>query len=895
MKISWIKFLTILNCPITNTDIEALQPCPFHPNTEPSLRIHSSDHTLYFTCCRDNCKFKGDPITMAAQCLNLPFPDAIALFKPGHRFYSTLIDETFNTHQVEYTNPHINQDIIQQFMAQCRHALMTGSNEHVALINDFLVSQRWTHSSLQHIHDDMGYLHSQDIPEQLEVMDTKAYKFDPHIIFGQRYDGRIIGFQMFNIKSGTYTSHKLLTEKNYIFMPQNIGADTKLYVAPNELVAFAIYSKAKTYSTIPFPVISMSNAMLPNMFKNVKEITFINTKKAPLTITKALEIFKHKQLIEGTITAPRINVLSIACEVTDKPLNEFLHAHAYNKQPLMTWIAKDIMQLYNSGITSRLFDLLNTHKLSPDKFSELVNALINQNAPDDFITDITDYNLKTGDEMFLSNGNTVRKTRGGMIGRTADHDKVILSNVVFDIHKKYITNDNNAVCDCTLSVNDHTIRTTLDHNIFSKTTLLKNAVNTAFMNSGIAPKMAIYGVRGFQWDEIRDIITESSTVEKEIKHLGLTDIHTLDFTNCRISNTVESQSKIFTINKAAQAMYAGLNLYTSDTGIKPFESLWRNTDATSLALSAVISQIIHCIMSGVDLLANGNIQPNHLLLLRSPMNTLDILFTQLLLFCSGTENINRLPYVNPLKFLQGIQELGSLPFISLLPKFNIDRQIALLGESPVNIITTIPEEESGMFGELKNISFLASESKAIYHTKSIMELRQSFPYFMQRLLRSEMNLVGQYPTPSIYVYENIAEYFNIKPAKLDKLIKPYFISAVTSMDNLFFNDVRTLVQESSIKIRYDVIPTVEDDKGVIYVTDTCAYLPRKIVGMLNQKLHKKYKAEAVEYHLTENKIIENTDIYFWIINKEMWDRQVGRVVTTVMLNNGPFKLLALTS
>lgn len=894
MKISWLKFLTALNCPVAVSNVESLQPCPFHPNTEPSLRVHdNSEHSLYFTCCHHNCNFKGDPVTMVAQWLNVSLPAAIELFKPGNRFYSTLLEDLSTNQQVGYTNPSINQDIIEQFVRECHRHLNAGEHEHVSLINDFLVSGKWTHSSLQYLHPDMGYMYPGSIPAQLEFIDTKAYKFEPHIVFTVRYDSQVVGFRILNIVSGVTTTHKLTTEKNYIFMPHNVGGD-KLYVAPNELIAFAVYSKSRTYSNNPIPVIAMLGSSLPASFNKVSEIILLNTKKAPLTLARALELFKQDTLVDGAVTQPKISVLSPAYEVTERPLDVFLDERG-NKRLLLSWIATDMVQLLKSGITAGLFDLLGSNKLPPAKLDALVASLEKHDAPADFIKDLTDYNAKASDEMFLTNGNTVRKSRAGMLGRTANHDKVVLSNVVFDIHKKYVTNYNKSVIvDCTLRVGDHAIRTTLDHEVFAHTPTLRAAVNAAFMRNGIAPKLALYGVRGFPWEEIRDLLTESSVVDKEISHLGLTDVRTVDLTNCRISGVVEPQSHIFTLSKPVQSMYAGIKPNITDPGIKPYDLLWRNQDDTSLALAGALSHIIHCISSGVDLLASGNLQPTHLLLVRSPANTLDVLFTQLVSMFSGTETVNRLPYVNPLRALKDMTELGSLPFISLMPRFQIERQMALLAESPVSLITSIPEEDCGMFMDVKNMSYLVGDSRSVYDPKSIVELQQSFPYFLQRLLRSGKQLTGQHPVPAIAVYEQIASYLGVAPAAMDKIAKPYFMSISLSMDKLFFNDVRMLVQDNDLKVVYDTVPTEEDDLTTVYVADKLVYLPRRVVGLMNQRLRKKYKAEAVDYHLADCGTLVGKDPHFWIIPAALWDRYIAKTVS-VVYGSGPFKLLALSS
>jgi len=670
-----------------------------------------------------------------------------------------------------------------------------------------------------------------------------------------------------------------------------------MYIAHNELVAFAMYSKARLYSTKPLSVVAMEDAILPSSFSKLQDVMLINSKDSPLSLNKALSIYKHSSIIENSLSTPIIKVLCPNCEVTAKPLDEFMAATPCNTPHLRTWIANDIAQLQKSGESEGILELLSLHKMPTDKFDSLLSSLTQKELPLPFIASVNNYNDKTEPELFLSNGNSIRKTPAGIMGRNPKFDKVVLSNVVIDVHKKYITNADDVLCDCTLTVGPNSVNTILNQNVFNSAIGLSNAISKAFIKEGLTPKLAVYHVKGFNWAEIRDTVLESISCVNELTHLGVNEGNVVDFPKCRIGNTIEPQAKIFSSDSPAYSMYAGLNISQEDQSIHPFECLWRNTDSTSIALAGCISHILHCIGSGVQLVNKGTIYPAHLILVRNTSNTLESLFSQLVMMFSGDSAVSRLPFVKPLGLLEKMKVLGTLPFMSMLPEMELPRQVSLFRETPVSLISCVPEDDCGAFEAIRQISYILSDSRALYDDKSMTALQQSLPYLIQRLMKDKIPLVGQHPTPALTIHSRIADFLHVPVIKADNVIKPYHIMMGAGLEEVFFSAIKSLMKLEEVQVKRGKAPKGSDSKTDIYVTDTCVHLPRRIISMLNRRLQhrnkNKFNADIVEYHLTDKGMIVDKNFNFWILPRDLWDKYTSSVLLTPDFEVQPDQLLAL--
>lgn len=912
-QISWYKLLTALGSDVTNIDINVLQPCPMHPNLAPSLRVkYTEDGLLSFDCNYPHCKFKGDHIQLTAERMHLTSEDAARLFKPNNQLAAAVLDSDTTNYLIEYTNLEINQDIIKHFLSDCHAQLSDSNNPHATLINNFLTGKNWIPASERELPPNVGCLDYNLIPQQLDVLKKNIYKKEPHIIFGLQYGDTLTGFNVYNITNRDTTTYKFLAAPNHIFdLTENSNTDT-LYIVPDELYALAINLKSKMYANKPLATLAMTNGILPKIYSRFDRVKLIDTKDHPLTVSKALDIFKHESIIEDSLEVKNIVVSSMSKELTKVSLSVFLASCANNRATsLVTWIAKELLAIANSDVTANIFETLYTHKLPSKQFEALLSKLSKQGASKEFIEELTDYNFKVHNDLFINNRYIVRKSKYGLHGISSNGNKTLLSNTVIDIHRKFMTNKipdaltrcNNVLCDCTFSLDGYKVDALVPYDAFINRIALKNCINKAFMDKGIAPKVTVSAppTHSFNWDEIRDALTESHIVEKEVNTLGFTDTNTVDFPSCRISKEITPQRHIYTFNPVVIDMYKGININEGDTSIEPIKTLFSQDNPASMIMTAAISHFVHCLMKGFQILSGATFAPDHLLLAYSDDNNMEEIFKQIVLMMSNTLYQDRLPYAQPRKFLQEIKELGTLPFITKLPEYALQHKATLLRESPVNIISTIPEEDCGRLTDIKNMSFITGSADSIYDNKSIIALQQALPCLLHRLLHSNTikteKFIGTTVIPALSTYKKLCEFMEIAPKAMETVLKPYYTPTHIELEKLFIRDLQTLIKENSLRIMY-VDERSPATPSIIQISthNNEVYMPTLVIAAINQILLRNYRVSAVKYHLDAAGVIKASDGRFWTIPLPIWEEKFSAAIN-VPENKSypPLKLMALIS
>ncbi|MFC1453612.1 hypothetical protein ACFLQL_00340 [Verrucomicrobiota bacterium] len=893
MLIYWNKLLTALGCQLTSYNINELHSCPFHPNSEKTLTIHTNPFTneLQFSCKK--CNFSGDFLTLVSRLHNISILAAFNLFTVGNSLYHTLINE-LNSFQIEeYLNLRKNQVLINDYLLRCYEYLTTNPEGKQLCL--YLINHQWLLSgSINQLPKEIGYVVTTEIPRVLTNLTDVEYKQAHHLIFKHTFNN--IVSKLATIKLGDinkYTTIPLSATDDGIFLEANLTEDTKqIFVAQDELTALTIHTKLKAWGSNNYPIITMASPHLPAYCNKLEKIILLTTNQKPLTLATALSYFTTKNIIDNNNTTPSIYVTKINQPINKLPINTMFQIIT-NKQPLIIWLAKELTYTFSKIGINAIHDALKNIRLDEKQKRSLLIELSNKSCDKQLSEIIQNHQVTITEQKTLINGQMITKNKSGFVGYKANKTPIPLSNITFTIKQKIKSCTGELFCDCELISADPDIpkiQTFLPYNAFNYYKTLQHSIVKAFADVGYAPSIILYNIKEFSWLEICETFTESKIIQPELTHLGLDEYQHIQLPNIFIDlndKTIKPQNKLFGLSDYIKKSYAAIN-NTEITSIKTFKNLWENHSSASYPFIAGICHIIgNIIIKKKSLTYSQEVQPRHLCFVNTLDNILNSTYTKLNTLISGKANEYRLTSYNVNKFMSTVNGMGELPLFMSLPTITAARRKILLQDTSASLVLNIPSVIAEELNEYYNIVFVTGKDTTQLTTEIVFDLQREFVSFIVYLMASP--LFDKYAeqiisscSPQIETFEFVAEQLKIDVSKHNMIdsVKAYYIDDSNNIVKSFFsslskvtgNTVKHPVKLISVKDKPSTTMLATKDLN-IYATNKYVYIKKSLTEILNkQNTQYNFRQRKLTNELERAGLLEGHVANYWILTKNKWDK-----------------------
>ena len=805
-----------------------------------------------------------------------------------------------------------NINKIESYLQKCSEHLCQSMAGKYTL--DRLSLQHWTHPDISYIPSDVGMVLQDEVPELLSELRKKQYK--EALICKYTNNNELTGIKIINpdMSSGPYIE---LSDKKGSFLESHITDPNTLIIVPDELSALSIYTRSKTRSPQALPVILPNALPLSNRFNNVTDIYLITSENRPLNLTTALQYLGSPIITDVPVGRLNAHVIELKQDINHYETNALFNLTHKQSPILSSWIVNQLIFTYNVHGISSIYTTLMNVTLPEEVKERLITKLKQENAEDKLISLIASNNSLIPESRALFNNRTVMRTPAGFVG-CVNGTHIPLSNTTFKIKNKILTSNKEVYCNCILQTGTLApIHANINYESFKLHTTLKTAVQAAYMEHNLTPPIAFYKERYFDWQEICDIFSDSIQAQREITTLGVDDILSLQLPNYTINTngTITNQIRLFDIPKDVITQYTGLA--SESYNLDVFKELWSQDNAYTKAFTLAISHILyHILLPRFIKNSESHLHPKHLCFINSNEDRLNPVIHQLSLLFTNNDYAYKLPHAGALKRLREFNRLGTLPLICIPPTVNNKHLVKLFEETPINLITSVTEEQAFALNRVNNISFMidppAEQFEPNITTTHIKQLQDAFIPFLSKLMlyhiKDKMELLSAM-TPASMMHSIISIILNIPVNEtLHTILQPYYIDSMLDLDILFLNCLSKFVYANDTMYKPVIIqgePTKQLfndcylDPKIIIVTEKAVFIRVKLITLMNRLYANGLHAIGVRAQLKQSgvlldnkayaKLLPNS-VHYIVLRREVWD---DRIVKKQILKLAPQPILSV--
>lgn len=909
MQVDWKKFLTALGYAKINETSGALQVCPFHPGTEPSLRVQRDyiTHDWRFLCQHNRCYFSGDAVTLLSLLKKISVAEALEFFKPDGALYHTLENTIIASHVEEFKKLQSSQQYIDEYMSRCQQTFRDDSSAPLrTLMADAGATYRELRS-LETIPRTLGIVVQKDIPDILREFAKNKYRKGYYAVYPYTFESRYTCIKVQNfLEQSRPTSEIVVTRPGIgIFMEDHLKPETtEVTVASSELAACALHHKLMSWNpTIP-AIIALAGLPLPFHYRKLKKLLLVSFQDAPVTMRKGLQYFTAPELVEG-VTDVQIEVKDYACDLLSASSSSNLALHQHRHKPLGLWLLDKMAALIEAGRAEEIYDAFNSTTITPAKRTELLNLAISNKAHESIITILKTVASSAVDEFKLGTGNRVRRTPMGFQAVKPNGSVCPLSNVVLDVTELVRTQTS---VDYICKVQSPDYPTALELRITSKdlrnVDTLKMVIERAFLDKGMAPYIAIYHMEGYGWPDIIAKLAADKRISRELPCLGVDSDLRVQLPNL-IIDTVDRrilpQSRLLPFSPEMKATYAGLACKEVLESMEPIRGLIKAAH-NNVYLAGLLSGICHITAQLHKHLLSAErgikLNPNHMFYVSSNISDWLPTFQQLSALFSGAVEA---PFIAAKDIEEHLAEsacLGDMPWIVNVAGVRTGDIPHIVNNVPSSLISCLDYNSAATIGDRGNCSYVEldrgnGQDVIGLHPESIAEIRDALPGFLLEMLITPKT-VKYYDYTSgrpqaVVGYSLICQALNIEADDLmHNLVKLYCVDQCFTGCHEFMNVLHKMFVKSQLQTVYRMPVDIAETKSPsrVFIVDNVVLVNKQLITAAS-KMHKAlgaFKEISVTADFQDNKYLATklpegltiNPTQFWALDKSVWDMYVKK-------------------
>jgi hypothetical protein len=901
MRILVDKFLLHFGC----TNPQAMgrpQGCPGCRRDTLVISTDPITDATIFHC--PTCRFHGDAVQFTSILSKQSITDALARFSTGGDLQSLLQKGYTQSQLQEYTNQHHSQGHIRQYAAQLHAQLAARSGIELAQeIPAFRGGGTLTFPA------DMGLILDKSAPPALVKLEAARFKRNRYFSFTYTYNRHVVGINTRQVHDLNVSEYVAVQQTDLgVFLENTIADDTSvLFVAPDDITAAVLYTRAQSLSTKPLQVIAARQLPLPVTLRNIQEINLLSFRDRPLSLHTALRYLTVPEII-ATAKPPECFVTYQATTLERVSATQ-LETVPETRVRLTTWIAQELVQMYRLHGDADIIGILGRYRMTEDIQNTLHAAFKTIHAPEGLFSVLQQLQRDLTDERRLTNGKRILRTSSGFMGFSGA-TPIPLSDTAFRVDECICTRNNEILYRVTVfcpKLERGHVTTTLRPADFRSGAALKEAIQLALITTGENIAVTFYTERGYDWDEIRDAFLENNRVTQEIQLLGADDAGYLHLPNCRINvakYALEEQQPLLTFDKDAVQTYGAIRPVVADNANATI-ALWTTDTPEHAALAAGLCHIMGQALHGVVARRAGAPHyPQHLMYVDLAPTTWLPSLRQLATIVSGSEFLPHLPHNRPLPFVQERTDLGCLPYICQIPRMTPQRAVNLVQESPVSLLSLVDNDSGEHMSAEDNVWFVALEQMpprlpGLLPPELILKLRSEFPillaYFLHNCYRRDTNYWLTATNPIVQVYDWMSELLQIERntqcGHVANICKKHYTAYDYYTARAFFYELRKMffsggaAYPAQVKLRGPTRPTkrfaVWED-----TTNNMVHIHKQLINVINQRLGKAaFNPDVLSAEMQEAGYLIGQNEAYWTVTDDVWQTHVANHIHILQLTD----------
>lgn len=903
--IRWDLLLEALGCDITEP-ITALQPCPCHSTTDPSLRIIATPDGYLFQC--PVCAFELDPVQLAAHVHHVSPEQAISLFQPDGPLRTALTGPLPESHLQEYLNQAQSQVLIRRYLESCHGALGSGKGQLL------LAGLQSAGLLLTDYPPTLGCL-TDGAPAVLPELRHPKYQQDIYAVYPYRIGQQVTALALRGRKAPE--SREIISicgGKLGVYMGDTVSNDAPaVYVTDNELLATHVYSVGKHYNTKGWPVIAVHGYPLPPQFTKLTRIYLMNHETAPLQLAQAISVYNTPQLVLGRPDNPDVFVADLPRQI---PPDAFL-ATDPRAVRLQRWLARQFITLHKQ---SKLLGVRTALRNVPSFNPQPICAELQRMKADPALIAFLETTPDAGKQCaILSNGYTVYRTPSGFMAalNPADPPTIQLSGWTFQV-VSIIRDGANQFYRCLITVpHQPSVVTLLSENAFSGAVTLRQAVSNAYGARGTHVVLPISRRSRCDWAEVRDVFAmkDEVAVVQAVHRLGTTEAGTIELPHMTLlprDSRLEHQHKILTPHPVT-AIYDGIRPFQRrDPRLTGCTELWRHETPGAVALGACIGHLFFGLGQALAYRRAGRQPPYQHLLLVDPREQTWLPFLgQLLWLFSGAPRAHRIVHGDNMANRSYAARLGDLCW-PLLAEGRAAPFWEFLQACSTNVIAVTPIDfVDNPKATAPRVTYLAADHDPMpvpgelapgLLSRVQIELPELMSQFMGYAANTEIEEWAAMTHPGRDTYLALAHMLECEPGALinDMAVEAYTNRTITLLPEFFnrLHDTMYMSVKQPCSV-YEVTTDAPPQYGVMaYIYQNVVFLDKAVLSVLNK---------GTQYRLSEQRVSKQLQDYgylvpvsdaqplpvehgrFWALSRDVWEQRVRRPARTIEIYRPAFE------
>ena len=890
--------LQALGCSLPQQRPGVKLPCPCHLDRPGSLVIRENRAGDYFECTDPYCRFYGDGVGLICAAKHISVADAVALLRPGGSLAHTLLEPLSDVEAAAYTESRNTQARLQTYLTLCcQQARQTPDRLRLRL--------GLSKTTLRLVPPEVGLLiPGEHAPAAFAEYNKTKYKNSTFVVYPFTYNDDVTHVQ---IQDATNTLHTtatipVLRTDVGVFMERFDTVPENLIVTYNPRTAALLYGNCMAGSSKRPNIVAIAGFPLPERYRGVQTIQILATPDSPFTFADGLRVFAATELIAGSPERPAIHIWERTQPAEQLTAEQIISRDHRKGSELLLWLVLEMSRLLRKGLTEEIYKSLNAVTLTPEQRTALVCAAQHASVDQQLIDILQTAPTNTVSNLILGNGRTVRVGPTGIraIHRTGDEDT--LSNVGLQVSHKIRTHDGEEHAVCTVATADTppaVVTINLPETAWNNPKQIQKTIAKAYAGLGLTPYVAIYNIRGYEWRDVLNKLSEGCNIYHEVSELGVDSsgrVHLPKTVLDPQTGTAAEQRQIFTLPQPVLYTYNGITPETPITFRDPYRYLL--SGASNMYVAAFTAGIMHVLyqisVARYQKQNKGIALPRHLMYVETEKHIWRGIFQQLAGFFSNTDFVPILSHTHPFDTLNEYKMLGDLPLITHVPAFSGSKFDRIATDSPINLIGLLDSGTAATTDTLR-VTYLVPSDKPEMTSRisdaDINELQHAFTGFMLEYLHN-VEPTSEYrntPVPVVAAYKTACSMLGVTPAEtVEKITRRTFTGPGMEGVDSFFDILHAILNADAKRPTIGIVhgmptPGYTSRGQHVFITDRCVVISHGCVTPINMRYGSYFNADALTAELTERELLTqapfgtNVDTNrCWVIPRTVWDRDVVR-------------------
>jgi len=739
--------------------------------------------------------------------------------------------------QCDNSNIHGTQAEVNDYLDRCQKAFRgdTAAAERLRrqLAEEDLIwfpglSTRWRQDTPR----SLGMLVSDDIPPVLKRWWVKGkYKHGEYVVYPYTYGGHLVAFrvQNFNGRARRIDEYVVAREDVGVFLEDNLRPeDDEIYVAASEAAACMLCRLFSSRSSKRLPIIALKELPLPSAYRQLQRLCLISSPEGPLTLRQALEYYAAKSVVEGLPRRPSIGVYESKHALKNKDPGELLrHIRDVdqNRLSLAKWIltkVQDHMADKNDAAVVAAFDRV---VLTTEQKDALLLKADKLKIPKKVTSLIEHADSSRHGRYILGDGKVVHCRPSGFYGVTRSGEEVTLSNAVISVRECAHNRNKDITYLCEIQTVDksYTVRVPEINGQTGKrlTTTVSHAIAAQDQK---ATYLKFYDKAGYEWGDILAKLAVGKTVRPEVEKLGVSPDLLLHMPNFAFvldprDPKVLAQNQVDAFPQRVLQIYQGIRPPTGAADCKEVFRKFVKMAENNIYVAGLlvgIGHLVHQLRVGYICACKENPPPppvRHLLYVEPQDNLWLPVFEQLTWLFGGGSTLPQIPTQGMRQHLEGMKQLGNLPYVASTTGVPAKRMRELVSSSPVSLVSRIDAVAAGVATPDPDTSFVivtdyTRQEMVRLSSEDAVALQEALASFLLEVMllpptQEERRQLGSASTaPAIMGYRSICRALQIKPAlRVEKLVMNFYGPLTTGALG-FLNEVYYLLYSKDEGLTY---------------------------------------------------------------------------------------------